>query len=578
MKRVAKNIDQQIAQSTVRAGVWSLVAEPGKPLVWRWPNNALKTHFEDAFRKRNGARISPVNMSSKAFSDGFEAGELPDMTDAIVYFKGGAESIQISAESIGATTVYTVKSVDLEKRLERRVHKAAAIDGDTGIATRKSFHALLNKTLDQLHRLDSFQGLLMVSVDNLCDLEMGQGLEVAESWRLQLVRKIKRLIGPRAAFGSVQFDCVGILLDGRHDDCATCRQVLQASAQRISRSLTEDMVSYGEHFIPRFKFMSVVVGEPNQNADAIVACRGLIDLNSLPTTQGVYTIEHCHATERVQVAKYEQMVYQAVVNGEFYPVVQPKVDMTTGAWVGGEVLLRWTSSQGPESPDRFITALSQMGLLHRVTKGLVIKMLDQLGSWVRQEVWRPGMVLSINVSPDSFLSSELYETMAVLLDQIEIPRGAVELEITEELFIEDLHKAAEQISCYQKLGIRVALDDFGTGFSSLSYLQRLRFDTLKIDRSFVAAMLNSTECDLLVKVMIDISHGMNMRCIAEGVENSSEAARLISLGCVYAQGFLYARPMPLDDIYNELVMHRLVAREQETLLMQKNLQINRNRH
>ncbi len=578
MKPRKPTVEHYLRDLSANDGLWTLVVWPDGKQEWEWRDKTLRQRFASALRRKNGCRLSPVNMPLSTFNAAISDARL-EWTDVVMYHGDGYDWLTVSVKSCEGAVIYAVRCINELKNLERQLTLRDAFDPDIGIANRMEFSRQLAVLVPKLQSVQQYQGLLIVTLDNLFDLEVNLGLLGADEWRKSFVSKLKRLLDHRASFYALDVQSVGVLLNARFTDLANCQQYVMASAQRLARSLKIDNGELGDAgFVPQLKYMALVAGEENQTADEIIACRGLVNLESLENTGGVYSFSHPEVTERLMTAAYEQRVHNAVLNGEFYPVLQPKVDMASGHWVGAEVLLRWESSEGPEPPVRFIPVLSKLDMLEHVTHSLVVKMVEQLGSWLSQGLWQADMILSINVSPRCFLSRDLLQTISTICDQTGVPRGVLELEITEELFIADLQDAAEQIARYRELGVRVALDDFGTGFSSLSYLQRLQFDTLKIDRSFISSMLGSNECELLVKVMVDISDGLGMDCIAEGVENAAEASRLLSLGCQYAQGYLYARPSSIQNIHTQLVTHQLVRRDGDLEVSNRGQNFSRFRH
>jgi EAL domain-containing protein (putative c-di-GMP-specific phosphodiesterase class I) len=157
------------------------------------------------------------------------------------------------------------------------------------------------------------------------------------------------------------------------------------------------------------------------------------------------------------------------------------------------------------------------------------------------------MGVSVNLSARQLLRADLPDQIALMLDQHGLPAEALCLEITESVLLDDIDATGEALLALKALGIRFAIDDFGTGYSSLTYIRRLRFDQLKIDRTFVAGLGTSTTDDAIVAATIDMAHALGMVVAAEGVETAAQLDRLAALGCDLAQGYYIAIPRPMCD-------------------------------
>ncbi len=155
-----------------------------------------------------------------------------------------------------------------------------------------------------------------------------------------------------------------------------------------------------------------------------------------------------------------------------------------------------------------------------------------------------GLFVTVNVSPRQFRAdAELPAVIAATLAEHDLPSGRLRIEVTESLVIESPEAALETLKRLRSLGVPIVLDDFGTGYSSLSYLHRLRFDALKIDKSFVAGLPHSSESRSIIATIIALAERLGMSVVAEGVETEAQAEALRQLGCTAGQGFLYGRPL-----------------------------------
>ena len=223
---------------------------------------------------------------------------------------------------------------------------------------------------------------------------------------------------------------------------------------------------------------------------------------------------------------------------------QPKLDLRSGGIVGLEALLRWKHPvRGNVPPAEFIPLAEQTGLVHLLTRRVLEMVLEQIRAW-RVDGWE--IQVAVNLSAMNLAEPDLDVRIAELLAEYDVPARLLEFEITESAIVADPERASATLSRIAAMGSTIALDDFGIGNTSISQLRDLPIDTLKIDRSFILDMSNGNE--VLVKVVTELAHEFEMVAVAEGVEEHDVAERLRALGCDIAQGYLYARPVPADEL------------------------------
>ncbi len=238
-------------------------------------------------------------------------------------------------------------------------------------------------------------------------------------------------------------------------------------------------------------------------------------------------------------------LHDAVDNGELRLVYQPVVSLGDGSIVGVEALLRWQRPSGPVSPATFVPVAEDSGLIVPIGRWVLQQACRQAAAWHRQGIDPGRLRISVNVSSRQLDHDRLIGDVAGALGDTGIPPTSLVLEITESAFIDDLPAAARRIEALRQLGVHIAIDDFGTGFSSLSSLSLLPVDTVKVDKTFIDGL--GTRYDTIIRAVVDVAETFGLRVVAEGVERVDQAERLAALGCRYAQGFLYARPLEPED-------------------------------
>ncbi|MEO8519491.1 MAG: EAL domain-containing protein, partial [Dermatophilaceae bacterium] len=225
---------------------------------------------------------------------------------------------------------------------------------------------------------------------------------------------------------------------------------------------------------------------------------------------------------------------------------QPKVDLRTGEVRGVETLVRWDHpTRGLLYPDAFLDLVEETGLIHAMTMAVLEIAMDQAAVWLTNG--RP-MTIAVNLSASSMVDGDLPEQVAAVLEDRALPPSALQLEITEDFLMADRDLARSILTRLRGLGIQISVDDFGTGYSSLSYLRDLPIDELKLDRSFILPMVDDPRAAALVASTITFAHGLDLRIVAEGVENELAYAELTRLGCDQAQGYYICGPVPAAEL------------------------------
>jgi len=228
---------------------------------------------------------------------------------------------------------------------------------------------------------------------------------------------------------------------------------------------------------------------------------------------------------------------------EIVAYFQPMVDLSSGRLTGFEILARWQHLKiTPYLPDNFIELIEGEGLAHLLMEQVL---RDALKS---AHLLPQGIGLSFNVSPTQFNDTSLPAAIRKLAEEAAFPLDRLTVEITETALLKDMSLAKSITYGLKDIGCKISLDDFGTGFSSLTYLEALPFDEMKIDRSFVGAMTGTKESRKIVAAVVGLGLSLGLTTVAEGVETKEQVQKLIWLGCDQAQGWLYGRPVPADKI------------------------------
>jgi EAL domain-containing protein (putative c-di-GMP-specific phosphodiesterase class I) len=243
----------------------------------------------------------------------------------------------------------------------------------------------------------------------------------------------------------------------------------------------------------------------------------------------------------------ENGLRHALDHGELALAYQPKLDLASGRVVGLEALVRWLPrSGGMIGPDRFIPVAEETGLIMPLGRWVARASCEQWIAW-RNAGLNPPPV-AINLSPRQFNDERLIDDIDAILADTGMEAAHLQLEVTESAAMENPQRTFEMLGALRQRGLHVYIDDFGTGHSNLGQLKRMPIDALKIDKSFVDDVLTDSDGAEIVNAIIRLSHALNMRVVAEGVESVEQLAFLKKQGCDEIQGFVVAKPLPPDMI------------------------------
>jgi EAL domain-containing protein (putative c-di-GMP-specific phosphodiesterase class I) len=252
----------------------------------------------------------------------------------------------------------------------------------------------------------------------------------------------------------------------------------------------------------------------------------------------------------------------AVERDQLVAVYQPKVDLSAGAIAGFEALLRWRHPEfGLIAPAEFIPVAEETGLILPAGEWILRQACIQMRAW-QQKLGSAAeaLAISVNLSARQLSDPNLLAMVRRVLSETELHPGALALELTESTLIEERDTARAVLGDLQRMGVGLMLDDFGTGYASLSYLNVLRFDVLKIDRSFVARMENDADSCAIIRTILSLARELRMGVVAEGIETEEQARMLRELGCKMGQGFLFSKPVEAGDA-EALLLRKPPSRE-----------------
>jgi EAL domain-containing protein (putative c-di-GMP-specific phosphodiesterase class I) len=267
--------------------------------------------------------------------------------------------------------------------------------------------------------------------------------------------------------------------------------------------------------------------------------------------------------------KLETDLRRAMDSEEFRVHYQPIVSLRDCRIIGFEALLRWQRPGfGLVMPREFVPVAEETGLILISGLWVLREACRQMRAWNLQFPSDPAFTVAVNISGKQFAQPDLVSEVDRILRETCLDPHCLKLELTESVTMREVERAARIFGELKTLGVRLSMDDFGTGYSSLSYLRRFPLDTLKIDRSFVSEMEDTSESRAIVQMILSLGRSLGMEMVAEGVETAEQVSLLRSLGCEYAQGYFFSKPTDQEGMAEVLLKSRGCAYrlQQQTVL------------
>lgn len=431
------------------------------------------------------------------------------------------------------------------KQTEELIWKQANFDTLTQLPNRSMFHERVAQEIKKTNRVGLQLALLFIDLDHFKEVNDTLGHDTGDLLLVEAARRIRACVRETDAVARLGGDEFTVLLSGIEKDEA-------AIVERIARNILDNLIA-PFHLGNEEAYVSASIGITLYPGDA-TSIEGLFK----NADQAMYLSKHqgrnrySYFTPELQDAAQFRLrmindLRCALSGHQFQVYFQPVVDLLTGHIVKAEALIRWSHPQrGMVLPGEFISLAEETGLIH------------EIGDWVFREAarwakrWKTGrnsdFQISVNKSPVQF-HRDTVGHLAWLshLHWLGLSGESISIEITEGLLLNADSSVSQSLLGCRDAGIQVAIDDFGTGYSSLAYLKKFDIDYLKIDQSFIRSLTPDTTGLALPEAIIVMAHKLGLKVIAEGVETELQRDLLISIGCDYAQGYLFARPMPPEE-------------------------------
>ncbi|PZQ65677.1 MAG: bifunctional diguanylate cyclase/phosphodiesterase [Phenylobacterium zucineum] len=414
---------------------------------------------------------------------------------------------------------------------------ASGLDNLTGLADRRSFLTLARERLTTPGQHE----LIVADLDRLRRLNEALGHERADLVLAALGSRLAAAFPPGALLARIG-----------EDEFATLAPVgVSPGAEALRRALEQPLRVAGFDIHPTLSIGAVEAsgGEDAPEAAELLRRAELaVEAAKSSGRGGAAAYGRGLETDGLSRLALEGDLKGALRRGELTPFYQPIVRLSTGALSGFEALVRWRHPRrGLLMPEQFQPLCDEMGLMPELGAMMMREGARQLAVWRKRHAAAGELTVAVNLSTGEIDRPDLVSDVESIRAETGLPPGALKLEVTENDVMRDPDRAAVVLRNLRAAGAALALDDFGTGFSSLSYLTRLPFDTLKIDRYFVRTMATNEGSAKIVSSVVKLGQDLDMEVVAEGVENAGMARQLLALGCDYGQGFGYAPALSAQE-------------------------------
>jgi diguanylate cyclase (GGDEF)-like protein/PAS domain S-box-containing protein len=440
--------------------------------------------------------------------------------------------------------VGTLTDVTEFKTVEERLLHDAVHDNLTGLPNRELFMDRLEAALS-LTRADSAirPTVMVIDIDRFKQVNESVGIAVGDSILLTLARRLGRLLKPQDTLARLSGDQFGLLVLSERDP-----ERITALADNIRRTLRAPITFNDREILLTAAIGLALVTDEMQKKDQFLKDAELAMYHAKRV--GGDRIEIFKPSMRARKndrLTLESELRRALARDEITLLYQPIIRLEDRSVAGFEALMRWDHPKmGRLPPAEFISVAEEIGLIVDLGLFVLERTARQLVEWQRASRGARPVFASVNVSSRQLLRHDLIQDIRTVLARSAPARGTLKLELTESLVMENPEHAAQMLGRIRDLGTGLALDDFGTGHSSLAYLQRFPFDTIKIDQSFVRTSGRGKR-PVILRSIIGLAHDLGMEVVAEGAESDSDAVELFQLGCEYAQGYVFGEPMTVRE-------------------------------
>jgi diguanylate cyclase (GGDEF)-like protein/PAS domain S-box-containing protein len=438
-----------------------------------------------------------------------------------------------------------VSDITERKALEERLEHQALHDPLTGLPNRRLFVNRLGQAVRRTRRRKgSKTAVLFMDLDGFKVVNDSLGHDVGDLLLRVVAQRLGRCLRPEdllARFGGDEFV---VLLE----DVESPEEAVRV-AERITGELRRPFLLEGRELFVAAS-IGISLGDARTHDPEGLLREADTAMYRAKEGGGGFGVfdpaMHERALGRLDL---ENGLRRAVERGEFVVHYQPIVRLDDGRVPAVEALVRWEHPErGLLNPDEFVPVAEESGLVVPMGVAVLEEACRRAKAWQEAHPQMPPLVVSVNISARQLARPDLAETVEEVLGMTGFEGNCLFLDVTETAYVSALAGDAGSLGRLREMGVRISIDDFGTGYSSLSYLKRLPAHTIKVDKSFVRGLGEDVGDTMIVRMVVELAHTLGMEVVAEGVETEQQAALLAELGCDFAQGYLFSKPLPPEEV------------------------------
>ncbi len=442
--------------------------------------------------------------------------------------------------------LYMIRDISDRKQAQAQIIHNSLHDPLTGLPNRTLLSDRLDAAIHRAQRHPHYQyAVLFLDLDRFKGINDSLGHGVGDQLLMAIAQKLRthiRAADVAARLGGDEFVLLLEDIDGPDKAVAVAERIL-ADCQTP--------LMLGGHEVLIGVSIGIAIGNARYTAAAeLIRDADIAMYRAKHRQRGTYRFfDPAMHTQVLTQHTLEVELYRAIEQNELTVYYQPIIDLEQSRLMGFEALVRWPHpTQGLLTPDVFLPCAEATGLIVSLDHWVLRQTCRQLGIWQRQFPHHAPLGVSMNLSTQNFATASLLEDIDAVLAEMGISGNSLSLEITENMLIQDMEKAAYLLTQLADRGIGISIDDFGVGYSSLQYLHRFSLTHLKIDRSFVQHLDSDSRDYAMVQMILGLSQQLGLSAIAEGIETPQQLHLIKAMGCQFAQGYLFSQPLPVEAV------------------------------